>query len=98
MKMALKRKNGEFLVMPRKHVLSVMGPENPLEPKQCAVAHNNGHKRKNDEFLVMHIKQVPSVMGLKITLKTQNCGLLLTKMARKCKKRQVFGHASQTCT
>jgi hypothetical protein len=33
MKMALKRKNGEFLVMPLKHVLSVMGHVNPPEPQ-----------------------------------------------------------------
>jgi hypothetical protein len=33
MKMAQKRKNGEFLVMPLKHVLSVMGHVNPPEPQ-----------------------------------------------------------------
>jgi hypothetical protein len=75
MKTALKYKNGEFLVMPLKHVLSVMGHVNPQNPKQWAITHKNGHKRKNDKFLVMHIKQVLSVMGLKITSKTQNCGL-----------------------
>jgi hypothetical protein len=75
MKTNLKRKNGEFLVMPLKHVLSVMGHVNPRTLKQWAIGHKNGHKRKNDEFLVMHVKQVLSVMGLKITPKTQNCGL-----------------------
>jgi hypothetical protein len=33
MKTTLKRKNGEFLVMPLKHVLSVMGHVNPQNPK-----------------------------------------------------------------
>jgi hypothetical protein len=75
MKTALKCKNGEFLVMPLKHVLSVMGYVNPQNPKQWAIAHKNSHKHKNDEFLLMYIKQVLSVMGLKITTKTQNCGL-----------------------
>jgi hypothetical protein len=76
MKTAPKRKNDEFLVMPLKHVLSVMGHVNPPEPqKQWAIAHKNGYKRKNNEFLVMHVRQVLSVMGLKITLKIQNCGL-----------------------
>jgi hypothetical protein len=75
MKTSLKRKNGEFLVTPLKHVLSVMGHVNTPEPQNSGIAHKNGHKRKNDEFLVMHIKQVLSVLGLKITPKTQNCGL-----------------------
>jgi hypothetical protein len=71
-----KRKNDEFLVMPLKHVLSVMGLVNhPGTPELWAIAHENGHKRKYDEFLVIHVKQVLCVMGLKITLKTQNCGL-----------------------
>jgi hypothetical protein len=75
MKTDLKRKNGEFLVMPPKHVLSVMGHVNPPEPQTVGNSSQKGHKRKNDEFLVVHIKQVLSVMGLKITPKTQNCGL-----------------------
>jgi hypothetical protein len=51
MKTALKRKNDEFLVMPLKHVLSVMGLVNhPRTPKLWAIVHENGHKRKNDEF------------------------------------------------
>jgi ribosomal protein S30 len=75
MKTTLKRKNDEFLVMPLKHVLSVMGHVNPQTPKLWAIAHKNGHKRKNNKFLVMHVKQVLSVMGLKITPKTPNYGL-----------------------
>jgi hypothetical protein len=51
MKTALKHKNDEFLVMPLKHVLSVMGLVNdPGTPKLWAIAHENGHKHKNDEF------------------------------------------------
>jgi hypothetical protein len=54
MKPALKLKNDEFLVMPLKHVISVMGIVNHLgTPKLSATAHENGHKRKNDKFLVM---------------------------------------------
>jgi hypothetical protein len=45
MKTALKRKNGEFLVMPLKHVLSVMGLVNhPGTPKLWAIAHEKGPK------------------------------------------------------
>jgi hypothetical protein len=65
MKTALKHKNDEFLVMPIKHVLSVMGLVNhPGTPKLRAIAHENSHKRKNDEFLVMSIKHVLRFMGL----------------------------------
>jgi hypothetical protein len=38
-----KRKNDEFLVMPLKHVLSVIGLVNhPGKPKLWAIAHENG--------------------------------------------------------
>jgi hypothetical protein len=64
-----------FLVMPLKHVLSVMNPVNQSEtPKLWVIAHENGHKRKNDEFLVMPLKHVLSVMGLVNHLVPQNCG------------------------
>jgi formamidopyrimidine-DNA glycosylase len=45
MKMALKHKNDEFLVMPLKHVLSVMDLVNHYRtPKLWAIAHENGPK------------------------------------------------------
>jgi hypothetical protein len=51
--------------MPLKHILSVTGHVNPpITPKQCAIAHKNGHKRKNDEFFIMPVKHVLSVIGL----------------------------------
>jgi hypothetical protein len=52
MKTTLKQKNDDFLVMPLKHVLSVMGLINhPGIPKLWAIGHENGHKCKNNEFL-----------------------------------------------
>jgi hypothetical protein len=49
MKMALKHQKDELLVVPLKHVLSVMVLVNhPGTPKLWAIAHKNGHKRKND--------------------------------------------------
>jgi hypothetical protein len=75
MKMVLKHKNYEFLIMPLKHVLSFMGLGNhPRTAKLWEIAHENGHKCKNNEFLVMSLKHVLSVMGLEITPKPQNCG------------------------
>jgi hypothetical protein len=65
MKMAQKCKNDKFLVMPLKHVLSVIGHVNrPGTPKLWAIAHENGHKCKNDKFWDMPLKHVVSVMGL----------------------------------
>jgi hypothetical protein len=65
MKMVLKRKNNEFLVIPLKNVLSVMGLVNhPRTPKLWAIANETAIKCKNDEFLVTPLKNVPSVMGL----------------------------------
>jgi hypothetical protein len=49
-----KRKNNNFLVMPLKHVQSVMGLVNhPGTPKLWAIAHKNGHKHKNNELFVI---------------------------------------------
>jgi hypothetical protein len=48
MKTALKHKNGEFLVMPLKHILCVMGlVDYPGTLKLRAIAHENGHTHKN---------------------------------------------------
>jgi hypothetical protein len=48
MKTALKCKKCKFLVMPLKHILSVMGLVNhPRTPKLWAIAHKNSHKCKN---------------------------------------------------
>jgi hypothetical protein len=44
-KIAQKRKNEGFLVIPLKHLVSVMGLINHLRnPKQWAIAHENGTK------------------------------------------------------
>ena len=45
MKMTLKRENDEFLVITLKHVSGLRIVVNPPRaPKQCAIAHENGHK------------------------------------------------------
>jgi hypothetical protein len=64
MKIALKCKNDEFLVMPLKHILSVVDLVNHSgTPKLWAIAHENGPKMQNDKFLVTPLKNVLSVMG-----------------------------------
>jgi hypothetical protein len=95
MKTALKRKNDEFLVMPLKHVLSVMGLVNhPGTPKLWAIAHENGHKRKNNEFLVMSLKHILSLMGLVNHPRTPKLFAIPHKNGPKTQKRRVFGHAT----
>jgi hypothetical protein len=64
MKTALKRKNEKFLVMPLKHVLSVMDLINHSETPKLWVLMKTTLKRKNDEFLVMPLKHVLSVIDL----------------------------------
>jgi hypothetical protein len=52
-----KHKNDEFLVMPLKHIHSVMGLVNhPGTPKLWVIAHKNGHKRINNEFFHSSLK------------------------------------------
>jgi hypothetical protein len=63
--MAQKCKNDKFLVMPVKHVQSVMGFENhPENPKLWTIAHGTAQKRKNERFLVIPLKHLVSAMGL----------------------------------
>jgi hypothetical protein len=64
MKMALKRKNDEFLVTRLKNVLSLMGLVNhPRTPKLWVIAHENGHKHKYDDFFG-HASQTCTVIDL----------------------------------
>jgi hypothetical protein len=67
--------NDEFLVMPLKNVLSLMGLVNhPRTTKLWTIPHENGHKRKNEEFFVLPLKHVLSVMDLVNQSRPQNSG------------------------
>jgi hypothetical protein len=97
--MALKHKNDELLVMPLKHVLSVMDLVNHYgTPKLLAISHENGPKTKNDEFLVMPLKHVLSVMDLVNHSGTPKLWAISHENGPKMQKRRVFGHASEICT
>jgi hypothetical protein len=88
MKMALDRKSDEFLVMPLKHVLSVLGLVNhPGTPKLWSIAHENGHKRKNDEFLVMSLKHVLGVVDLVNHPETPKLWVIIHENGPKIEKR-----------
>jgi hypothetical protein len=70
-----KHKNDEFLVMPLKHILSVMGFVNHLETlKLWAIAHENGHKHKKDEFWDMPLKHVVCHGPCKLPQKPKTVG------------------------
>jgi hypothetical protein len=98
-KMALKCKNNEFVVIPLKNVLSVMGLINhPETPKLWAIAHENVHKRKIDEFLVMPLKHVLSVMGLVYHPGTPKLWAIAHENGHKHKNDEVFCHSSPKCT
>jgi hypothetical protein len=69
-----KHKNDEFLVMPLKHVLSVMGLVNHLDtPKLWAIAHKNGHKRKNDKFFVIPLQNIQTMAIKAKTMSFWSC-------------------------
>jgi hypothetical protein len=92
-------KNDEFFVVPVKHVLSVMGLENHTgNPKLWTIAHETAQKCKNDMFLVIPLKHLVSVMGLENHPKNPKQWAIAHENSPKTQKRQVFGHASQTCT
>jgi hypothetical protein len=54
MKTAIKHRNDEFLIMPLKHALSVMGLVDQLRtPKLWEIAPENCHKRKNKTKIII---------------------------------------------
>jgi hypothetical protein len=89
-----------FLVMPLKHVLSVMDLVNHSRtPKQWAIAHENGPKmQKRWVFGHASQKHVLSFMGFVNHSRTPKLWAIAHEKGPKTQKRCVFGHASQTCT
>src|SRR3954465_12385670 len=84
MKMAIKCKKYEFLVINLKHV------NHPGTPKLWAIAHENGHKSQKDEFLVITLKHVTHPGTPKLwAISHENC--------HKSQKGHDFGQKSKTC-
>src|SRR3954463_61159 len=98
MKTAIKRKNGEFLVIYLEHVTSLTGFANPVgTPKLWAITHENGYKHENNEFLVINLKHV---LGLKVVEnrpRTPKLWAIAHKNGHKTQKRRVSSHFTQTC-
>jgi hypothetical protein len=94
MKMTLKCKNDEFLVLPLKHVLSVMGLVNhPRTPKLGAIAHEKAKKCKNNEFLVMPLEHVLGVTDLVNHPKTPKLWAIAHENGHKRKNDEFFCHS-----
>src|SRR3954464_6750780 len=97
MKTAIKRENGEILVISLKHVRVLSRHANPAETKKLwAIAHMT-IKHENDEFLAITLKQVP---GLKVALnspRTIKLWAIAHENDHKTRKRRVSGHIFPTC-
>src|SRR3954465_4809285 len=91
MKMAIKRKNDEFLVITLKHVdlLGIL--------KLSALAHENGHKTRKWHVFGHALKHVSR---LTVVLKRDGIPILWAithENGHKTQKRRVLGHNTQTC-
>src|SRR3954465_11389703 len=98
MKTAIKRENGEFLVISLKHVRVLSRHENPAETQKLwAITHENDLKHENDEFLGITLKHVP---GLKVALnspRTIKLCAIAHENGHKTRRRRVSGHLFPTC-
>src|SRR3954468_22566748 len=98
MKTAIKRENGEFLVISLKHIRVLSRHANPPETQKLwAITHKNGHKHEKDEFLGITLKHVS---GLKVVVnrpRTPKLWAIADENSHKTRERRVFRHNSQTC-
>ena len=73
MKVTLKRENDEFLVITLKHVSGLRIDVNPPKaPKQCVIAHENGHKTQERRIVGHPLKHASSLMVHEIPVEHQN--------------------------
>src|SRR3954467_289827 len=84
MKMAIKHKNDEFLVITLKHVYR------PGTPKLWAITHENGHKTQKDDFLVITLKHLNRPGTLKLWA-------IAHENVHKTQISRLFGQTSRTC-
>ena len=98
MKTAIKRENGEFLVISVKHVTVLSRHANPAETQKLwAITREMTIKRENDEFLGITLKHVP---GLKVALnspRTIKLWAISHENGHKTRKRRVSGHIFPAC-
>src|SRR3954466_9490639 len=98
MKKAKNHENDEFLVISIKHVTGPTGLANPLgTQKQWEITHKTSVKHENDEFLLICHKHVRVLTRHANPPGTQKLWAITHENDHKTRKRQAFGHNSQTC-
>src|SRR3954471_7912583 len=98
MKTAIKRENGEFLVISLKHVRVFSRHANPAEPKNCGQKlMKMTIKHENDEFLGITLKHVPGLKVALISPRTIKMWAIAHENGHKTRKRRVYGHIFPTC-
>jgi hypothetical protein len=98
MKIAIKRENGEFLVITHKHASGLKVVVNrPRTPKLWAIAHEKGHKTRKRRFFVITLKHVSGRMVDVKRPRNPKRGTIGHENGHKTRKRRVSGHNSQTC-
>src|SRR3954471_3543752 len=97
MKTAIKRENGEFLVISLKNVTVLSRHANPAETQKLwAITHEMTIKHENDEFLGITLKHVS---GLKVALnspRTIKLWAIPHENGHRTQKRRVSGHIFPT--
>src|SRR3954465_6184674 len=90
MKISIKCKNDECLVMPLKHV-------NRLRtPKLWAIAHENDHKTRKWRVFGYALKHVSGLTVILNHIRTPILWAITHENGHNKQKRRVFGHNSQT--
>ena len=98
MKTAIKRENGEFLVISLKHVSVLSRHANPAETQKLwAITHENDHKHEKDEFLGITLKHVPALKLALNNPRTIKLWAIAHENGHKTRKRRVSVHISPTC-
>src|SRR3954469_3112773 len=98
MKMAIKRKNDEFLVITLKHVSGLMGHANPPRTSKLReIAYENGHKTQKNLVFGQALKHVSGVTVIFNRIRTPKVWAITHKNSHNTQKRRFLGHNSQTC-
>ena len=98
MKTAIKREYNEFLFISLKLISGLTVIVNrPGTPKLWAIAHKMAIKGEYGEFLAISLKLVSGIMVIVNRPGIPKLWVIAHENGHKTRKRQVFGHISQTC-
>src|SRR3954465_13620431 len=98
MKTAIKRENGEFLVISLKHVRVLSRHANPAETQKLwAITHEMTINHENDEFLGITLKHVSCLKVALNSPRSIKLWAIAHENGHKTRKRRVSGHLFPTC-